>query len=81
LDTQAGKVKANVEFRFTRRLNSESTAHEAGIFHYTAVPVKGDATDQYVHFEALLVKKDGWKMMMEYQQTPATAAEWDATDQ
>jgi len=78
LDTQAGKVDANVEFRFTGRLHDETTAHETGIFHYSAAPVEGDATDQYIHFEALLVNKDGWKMMMEYQQTPATAAEWAA---
>ena len=78
LDTKAGNVTANVEFRFTQRLNDESTAHETGIFHYTATPVEGDATDQYVHFEALLVKKGGWKMMMEYQQTPATQEEWAA---
>jgi len=78
LDTRAGNVVAKVEFRFTVRLHDQTTAHEVGIFHYSAVPVEGDATDQYVHFEALLVKKDGWKMMMEYQQSPATEDEWDA---
>ena len=78
IDTAAGRTKAHVEFRFTTRLNNESTAHETGIFHYSAVPADGEASDQYVHFEALLVKKDGWKMMMEYQQTPATQAEWVA---
>ena len=78
LDTAAGHVKANVEFRFTSRLNDDTTAYETGIFHYSAYPAEGDATDQYVHFEALLVKQDGWKMMMEYQQSPATPAEWAA---
>ena len=76
LDTAAGVVEASVEFRFTSRKNDATTAHETGIFHYQAKPSEGDATDQYVHFEALLVKKDGWKMMMEYQQTPATSEEW-----
>ena len=46
LDTKAGKLKASVEFRFTTRLNDEATAHETGIFHYTAIPEDGDATDQ-----------------------------------
>lgn len=81
LDTKAGKVKAKVEFHFTQRLNDASTAHETGIFHYTAIPVDGDATDQYLHFEALLVKKDGWKMMMEFQQAPATQDEWAAAEE
>ena len=78
VDTAAGLVTAGVEFRFTSRLNDETTAHETGIFHYSAYPDNGDATDQYVHFEALLVNKDGWKMMMEYQRSPATQAEWAA---
>jgi hypothetical protein len=78
VDTAAGRVKASVEFRFTSRLNDETTAHETGIFHYSAYPDEGNATDQYVHFEALLVNKDGWKMIMEYQRSPATQEEWAA---
>ena len=78
VDTAAGHVTANVEFRFTSRLNDDTTAHETGIFHYLAYPAEGDATDQYVHFQALLVKQDGWKMMMEYQQAPASQEEWVA---
>lgn len=78
VDTAAGRVNAIVEFRFTSRLNDETTAHETGIFHYSAYPTVGDATDNYVHFEALLVRKDSWKMMMEYQQAPATQSEWVA---
>ena len=78
MDTAAGRVKASVEFRFTTRLHDETTAHETGVFHYSAIPAEGEATDQYVHFEALLINKDGWKMMMEYQQAPATPEEWAA---
>ena len=33
---------------------------------------------QYVHFEALLVKKDRWVMTMEFQRGAATEAEWTA---
>jgi ketosteroid isomerase-like protein len=78
LDTQAGKTTANVIFRFTDRLHDETTAHETGIFHYTAKPADGEGADQYVHFEALLVRKGDWKMIMEYQKEPATEAEWNA---
>ena len=81
VDTNAGKMEAGVEFRFTQRLNDEATAHETGIFHYTARPVGGEDTEQYLHFEALLVKKDGWKMMMEYQKALASEAEWAAANQ
>jgi len=78
LDTQAGIMDASVEFRFTRRLSDATTAHETGIFHYEAVDAEGNRTGQFIHFEALLVRKAGWKMMMEYQKSVATRAEWDA---
>jgi len=75
--TKAGEIAANVEFRFSQRLNDETTAHETGIFHYSAKPTDGDLNEYYVHFNALLVKKEvGWRMMMEYQKSVATAAEF-----
>jgi ketosteroid isomerase-like protein len=77
-DTKAGKVEAGVEFRFTQRLSDGSTAHETGMFHYWVVSEEGQRTDQFVHFEALLVKKDGWKMVMEYQKSVASRAAWEA---
>lgn len=85
LDTKAGKAKTTVKFRITRRLYSASTAHERGIFLYTSTPVgdgldSGDMEARYVHFEALLLKSDGWKMVMEYQKQPATREEWDAAE-
>ena len=78
MDTKAEKMKAGVEFRFTQRLNDESTAHETGIFHYWAHVEGGERSDSYIHFEALLVNKQGWKMMMEYQKAAATVEEWNA---
>lgn len=78
VDTAAGRMEASVEFRFIVRQNDETTSHETGIFHYTARSEDGEASEQYLHFEALLVKKDGWKMMMEYQKMPATLEEWTA---
>ena len=78
-DTAAGKMKAHVEFRFTQRLNDANTAHETGMFHYTAQTGDGEPQGSPLHFQALLVKKGGaWKMVMEYQMTPATMEEWDA---
>lgn len=79
-DTEAGTMQARVEFRFTQRLHDGTTAHETGIFHYSATPEQGEVVDQYLHFEALLVSKDGWKMMMEFQKTPATVEEWVAAE-
>ncbi|NNE70387.1 MAG: nuclear transport factor 2 family protein [Rhodothermales bacterium] len=79
VDTAAGKMTASVEFRFTQRLNDETTAHETGMFWYSAATGDADATGAIVHFQALLVKMDGeWKMVMEYQMQPATEAEWEA---
>jgi len=81
-DTRDGKAKAGVTFRFTQRLHDETTAHETGIFRYMLEPADGDPIDVRVHFEGLLVKKDGeWRMLMEYQKQPATEAEWEAAGQ
>lgn len=78
-DTKAGKAQANVEFRFTRRLPGDTTAHLSGIFHYWYQPRGGARDDSYVHFESLLVKQAaGWRMMMEFQKEAATPEEWNA---
>jgi hypothetical protein len=77
--TKAGEVKANVEFRFCQRLGDETTAHETGIFAYTAKKPGEKPITEYIHLEALLVKKaDGWKILMEHQKSSATKAEWEA---
>ena len=80
VDTKAGKMEASVEFRFTQRLSDATTAHETGMFHYAVVAADGGRTEQFVHFEALLVKKQDWKMMMEYQKTAASIEEWNAVN-
>ena len=80
LDTQTGSANATVQFRFSRRLNDATTAHETGIFHYRFAPGSGQISDQYVHFEALLVKKGTWRMVMEFQKSRATLAEWAALE-
>ena len=79
-DTRTGLVEAFVEFRFSERRNDETTAHETGIFRYEALSPADDGAAQFIHFEALLVKKDGWKMMMEFQRGPASEGEWAALE-
>jgi len=77
--TKAGTIKANVEFRFSQRFGDETTAHETGIFLYSFTDQDGQWKQEHVHFQALLLKsKEGWKIMMEYQQSKATQAEWVA---
>lgn len=77
MDTKAGKIRASVEFRFSQRIGGETTAHETGIFLYTATDADGTPTKAYIHFEALLVKRGSWKLMMEYQKSKATAEAWE----
>lgn len=78
VDAKAGKVKVNVEFRFSQRLGDETTAHETGIFCYTSVAADGQIKTDYIHFEVLLVKRDSWQTLMEYQKSKATRQEWEA---
>ncbi|MEQ8523284.1 nuclear transport factor 2 family protein [Gracilimonas sp.] len=78
MDTKAGKMSASVEFRFSTRLHNETTAHDTGIFHYTSQINGEDPQPIFVHFQGLLVKKDGeWKLVMEYQESMASEEEWN----
>lgn len=79
--TKAGELEAEVIFRFSQRFGDATTAHETGIFRYTATKPGEDPNIEYIHFRALLLKKlDGWKIVMEYQKAPATEEEWVALD-
>ena len=76
--TKEGKIKASVEFRFSQRIGDTTTAHETGIFLYSSDVPGGRRKDEYIHFQALLVKRKGsWKIMMEYQKSKASQAEWN----
>jgi hypothetical protein len=79
-DTKAGKTKNNVEFRFSQRVGDSTSAHETGIFNFTSIDKNGKVlASGYVHFEILLVKRNGsWLALMEYQKSKATQEEWDA---
>ncbi len=80
--TKSGEMKASVKFRFSQRLGDETTAHETGIFLYSSVGPDGKHNQEYIHFEMLLVKKEGhWKTLMEYQKSKASQKEWDALGQ
>lgn len=79
INTREGKVRGNVEFRFSNRIGDASTAHETGIFHYISLVPGENPKHEWFHLEALLVKRgDSWKILMENQIGPATQAEWDA---
>ena len=76
-DTKNGKVKSDVEFRFSQRIGNENTAHETGIFNYSSKGA-GNDVNIFIHFEMLLVKKDDkWLGVMEYQKSNATKEEWE----
>ena len=76
-DTKRGKMKAEVEFRFSQRIGDENTAHETGIFRYATINDAGEESVARIHFAALLVKtEDRWQVLMEHQKTKATVEEW-----
>ncbi|MBO6571460.1 MAG: nuclear transport factor 2 family protein [Balneola sp.] len=78
-DTKAGKMKASVEFRFSERFYSETTAYETGIFKYSSQNKGEEQSTVYIHFEALLTKASGeWKLLMEHQVSVATEDEWNS---
>jgi hypothetical protein len=77
-NTRTGKVKGNVEFRFGKRLGDSTTAHETGMFCYTSIKPDGTVTKDYIHLEALLLKRGKWKIMMEYQKSRGTEDQWNA---
>lgn len=78
-DTREGRARRSVEFRFTERLHSQTSAHEVGIFRYASTEADGSTRVVLIHFEAALVKKDGaWLQLLELQTSDATVAEWEA---
>jgi len=74
----AGKMKASVAFRFSQRIGDVTTAHEIGMFLYAFEKAAAEEVKEHLHFEALLGKKEGrWLVLMEYQKSRGTKAEWD----
>ena len=47
------------------------------MFLYSFTGTDGDMNREYIHFQALLLKRGTWKIMMEYQVSRGTKEEWD----
>lgn len=76
-DTRAGERESSVAFRFSNRIGDDATAHETGIFRYAYRPKGGEWKVEFIHFEGLLLRKDGrWLILMENQKSVATPEEW-----
>lgn len=79
INTKTGKTQDSVTFRFSQRVGDENTAHETGIFSFQSNDGSSNVNPkQFIHFQALLIKKENiWLMVMEYQQSKATEEEWN----
>lgn len=78
LDTQSGRITAEVEMRFSRRLGDATTAHETGIFRYSAGKPGEPSMTDYVPFQSLLVKHEGrWRILMEHQLPHVDETAWN----
>ncbi len=79
INTKTGKTEDSVIFRFSQRVGDENTAHETGIFSFQSNDGSAKVNPkQFIHFNALLVKRDNhWLLVMEYQKSKATKEEWD----
>ena len=75
--TKEGTMKASVDFRFSKRWGDAGTAHETGMFRYASQMGDGEEKVAYIHLEALLVKRNGWKVLMENQKGEGTKGEWE----
>ncbi len=78
--TKEGKNTIDIEFRFSQRIGSASTAHETGMFIFTSTDnVSKESRRSIIPFEMLLIKRNNrWYSLMEHQKPYATQKEWDA---
>ena len=77
-DTKSGDRESSAKFRFSQRLNDETTAHETGMLLYEFSTKDGKKGKEYVFLEALLVKREGkWVILMEYQKGAGTVEDWE----
>lgn len=77
-DTKAGDIEASVDFRFSHRYGDAQTAHESGVFLYTQKKKDAEPVQEYIAFEALLLRENGkWQIIMEYQMNATLKDEWD----
>jgi hypothetical protein len=72
-------INATVSFKIKNRKFDDTSAFDQGIFFYQTVDANGKTQSYKVHFEGLLINKNGkWLWMMERQMEAATDAEWNA---
>ncbi len=72
-------ASAAVAFRFSGRMDNETSAFETGIFNYISTNAAGEESSAYMNFESLLVKKNGrWVFLMEHQLGETDKAAWEA---
>jgi len=75
--TNKGITKVELDFRFSERTGDITTAFERGIFRHDLLDENGERKERFIHFDALLTKKDGkWQLMLEHQKLPASKEEW-----
>jgi hypothetical protein len=71
--------RSSLSFRFSNHIHGKDAAFESGIFRYSQTNHEGIEKVFLVHFEILLVNKDGhWLWMMERQKGLAKESEWHA---
>mgnify|MGYP006450542887 CR=1 FL=1 len=76
-DTKKERVKVDVQFKFTQRIGTEKTAFEKGIFLYTSTDKAGLKTIKFMGFEAVLVKRKQWQILLEHQKSESNESEWN----
>ena len=75
--TKKGITKVELDFRFSERTGDITTAFERGIFRHDLLDENGERKERFIHFDALLTKKNGkWQLMLEHQKLPASKEEW-----
>lgn len=80
--TNKGLTQVILDFRFSERTGDITTAFEKGIFRHELLDENGKRTERFIHFDALLTKKNGkWQIMLEHQKLPATKEEWLALNE
>lgn len=57
-DTKSGERESSAAFRFSQRLGDATTAHETAILLYSFRQGDGEMKHEFIHLEALLLKKD-----------------------
>jgi len=70
---QANDAKIKIE---KKPVSGRKNAKKAG-----GKKTYGTVTKNYIHLEALLLKRGRWKIMMEYQKSKGTEEEWNELEQ